>query len=63
MATMWGALGALVPLNHLGHYLQWGWIQISVSNLIVIVAMVAVFVGALFVRFPGKRSRREGKNS
>ena len=58
MAVFWGAFAALLPLDHLGHYLKWGWLQISVSNLIVIIAMVVVFVAALLLRFPGRRSRR-----
>jgi len=30
-------IGALLPLNSLGHYIHWGWIQISVANLVVII--------------------------
>lgn len=51
-------LGALFPLDHLGHYVTWHWLNVSVSNLIVIVLMVAVFVTALLAPFPGKKSRR-----
>ena len=53
-------LGAIVPLNHLGHYLSWGWFQISVTNLVVIVLMVVTFIAALALPFPGKRRRRGG---
>ena len=35
------------------HYLHWGVIQISVANLLIIVAMVVVFVLALVLPFPG----------
>lgn len=52
-------LGALVPLNSLGRYIHWGWIQISVANLTVIILMVVVFIIALFAPFPG-RHRHEG---
>ncbi len=52
---------ALLPLNTLGHYLHWGWIQISVANFIVIVLMVVTFVAALLVRFPGRRRRQENR--
>jgi hypothetical protein len=57
MAQSWG-FGALVNLDHYGHYLQWHFLSISVSNLIVIILMVATFVGALFAPFPGRRNRK-----
>jgi hypothetical protein len=40
-----------------GSYLHWGFIQISVANLIVIGLMLLVFVLALFLPFPGRRQR------
>ena len=39
-----------------GHYLHWGVIQISLANLLIIVAMIVVFVLALVLPFPGHRS-------
>jgi hypothetical protein len=42
-------------MNHPGAYLHWGVIQISLANLVVIGLMIAVFVVALFVPFPGRR--------
>lgn len=53
--------GALVPLNTLGHYIHWHWIQISVANFIVIVLMIATFIAALFAPFPGRRRRKENR--
>jgi hypothetical protein len=44
---------AVVNLNGTGHYLQWGIIQISYANAIVILLMIAVFVLALVLPFPG----------
>jgi hypothetical protein len=42
-------------------YLDWGWLSVSVPNLIVIGAMVALFVLALVLPFPkGRRNSREG---
>jgi hypothetical protein len=38
-----------------GPYLHWGVIQISAANLIVIALMIAVFVAALLLPFPGGR--------
>jgi hypothetical protein len=50
------AAGPPVNLNHPGHYLHWGVIQISVANFVVIVAMVVVFAAAVLLPFPkGKR--------
>jgi hypothetical protein len=52
------AVSAPVNLNHPGHYLHWGVIQLSLANFLVIVAMVVLFVLAIVVPFPKGRSRR-----
>ncbi len=44
-----------VNLNHPGHYLHWGVIQISLANLLVVIAMIVVFVAALLLPFPKGR--------
>jgi hypothetical protein len=44
-------------LNHPGHYLHWGVIQISRANLTVIVVMLVVFALAVLIPFPSKRDR------
>ena len=36
-----------------GHYVHWGVIDISLTNLLIIAAMVVAFVLALVVPFPG----------
>ncbi|MGO9206139.1 MAG: hypothetical protein ACLQBX_08125 [Candidatus Limnocylindrales bacterium] len=46
----------VVNLNGPGRYVHWGFIQISVANLVVIALMVVVFVAAILVPFP-KRTR------
>ena len=43
---------AIFNLNHHAHYVHWQFIQLSVSNLIVIVLMVIVFVAAILLPFP-----------
>jgi hypothetical protein len=48
---------APVNLNHPGHYVHWGVIQISVANLVVIALMIALFVAALLLPFPKGRRR------
>jgi hypothetical protein len=53
-------ISSLVNLNTTGHYLHWGFIQISVANLVVIALMVVVFILAIVVPFHlGRRQRRE----
>jgi len=51
MFSMQGILGSLVDLDHPGHYIHWGFIQLSVANLVVIALMVLVFMVALVVPF------------
>ncbi len=43
--------GSLVDLSRPGHYLHWGFIQISVANAVLIVLMVLVFVAAILIPF------------
>ncbi len=46
-------------MNGPAHYFHWGFVLISVANLIVIGLMVLVFVLAVLLPFPGsKRSTR-----
>jgi hypothetical protein len=51
-------VGALFPLNHLGHYLHWHFINVSVANTTVMILMIAVFVAAVALPFPGRRERK-----
>ncbi len=55
MALLSGIVGpllaSLVDLNRTGHYVHWGFIQISVANLVVIALMVVVFVAAILIPF------------
>jgi hypothetical protein len=48
--------GALINLNGSGHYIHWGFIQMSVANFVVIALMALVFVLAILLPFP-KRKR------
>jgi uncharacterized membrane protein len=52
-------IAALLPLNSLGHYIHWHWIDISVANFIVVILMIVTFVAALLAPFPGRRRRRD----
>jgi hypothetical protein len=61
VALMVGTLFAsLIDLNHPGHYVHWGVIQISYANLLVIVLMVVVFFAAILIPF--KTHRHKGEN-
>ncbi len=46
-------LSAGGPLSGNAYFLHWGVVQISLPNLIVILIMVALFVLALVLPFPG----------
>jgi hypothetical protein len=50
VALSW-LVGSLVNLDHPGHYVHWGFIQLSVANLVVIGLMVIVFVAAILIPF------------
>ena len=47
-----------INLNHPGHYVHWGVVQISVANVVVILVMIAIFVAAILLPFPGTRRRK-----
>jgi hypothetical protein len=55
-------------LSGRAHYLQWGVLQISLANFVIVVVMVALFVLALVVPFPGSGTdsgteQRQGERS
>jgi uncharacterized iron-regulated membrane protein len=52
---LYGLLASLVNLNHPGHYIHWGFIQLSLANLIVILLMIVVFVLAIVLPFPRRK--------
>ncbi|MEZ0113801.1 hypothetical protein ABH920_007835 [Catenulispora sp. EB89] len=49
-----------VNLSGHGHYLHWGFVQISAANTVMIALIGAVFLAALFLPFP-KPKGRDGK--
>jgi hypothetical protein len=51
-------LGAVFNLNHPAHTVDWSFIHLSVSNVVVIVLMLVVFVLAIVLPFPGAARRR-----
>ena len=57
-------MGALdLVADSSGRYLTWGVIQISVTNLLIIAAMVVVFLLAIIVPFPGRHDESQEKDS
>jgi hypothetical protein len=48
-------IAALVNLNGSGRYIHWGFIQISVANLVVILLMILVFILAILLPFPRRK--------
>jgi hypothetical protein len=51
-------LAAVIDLNGRARYLHSGWFLISVANLVVILAMIAVFALAILLPFPRGRERQ-----
>jgi hypothetical protein len=52
-------VAALINLNGNGHYIHWGFIQMSLANFVVIISMIAVFVLAILLPFPRRKRRRQ----
>ncbi len=48
---------AIFNLNHPAHTVHWHFLTMSVANLVVIVLLLAVFVLAILVPFPGTRRK------
>ncbi len=47
-----------IVADEAGRYVHWGVIQISVTNLVIIVAMVVVFALAILVPFGSRQDRK-----
>jgi hypothetical protein len=60
MSALVSAASAVLAgdLDGPAHYLEWGPVQVSVANLVMIGAIVVLFVLAIVVPFPKGRSRR-----
>jgi hypothetical protein len=54
-------MGAVFNLNDPAHVVHWHFFQMSVSNIIVIVAMLVVFVLAILLPFPGTARRQAAR--
>lgn len=52
------ATPAVFNLNGPAHYVHWHFFQMSVANVAVILLMIAVFVAAILLPFPGRGRER-----
>ncbi len=59
MTATLALLGALINLSGPGHFINWGFIQISVANFVVICLMVVTFVVAIVLPLPSHRSHHD----
>jgi hypothetical protein len=57
-----GVMSAVFNLNDPAHVVHWHFFQMSVSNIVVILLMLAVFVLAIVLPFPGAARRRESRS-
>ena len=55
------AIGAIVNLDHPAHIIEWHFIKLTVSNVIVIGLMFVAFFAAILLPFPGSGARREAR--
>jgi hypothetical protein len=49
-------MAAIFNLNRHASYVHWHFLELSVSNLVVIVLMIVVFVVAILAPFPSHRA-------
>ncbi len=61
LADVVPTLGAVINLNPPGRYIHWGFIFLSVANLVVIVVMLIIFVLALTLPFTHSRRTHRGQ--
>jgi hypothetical protein len=57
-----GLMGAVFNLNHPSHVVHWHFIELSVSNIVVIGLMLVVFAAAILAPFPGAARRKESRS-
>jgi hypothetical protein len=54
-------MGAVFNLNHPAHTADWGFIHLSVANVVVIGLMLVVFFAAILLPFPGAAEREAAR--
>ena len=58
-----GVIAAVINLNHPAHTVDWNFIHLSVANVVVIGLMIAVFLLAILLPFPGAAKRDAARRS
>jgi hypothetical protein len=58
-----GVLGAVFNLNHPAHTVDWSFVHLSVANVVVLGLMLAVFLLAILLPFPGAAGRRAARRN
>lgn len=56
-----GILAAIFNLNEPAHVVHWHFFEMSVANVVVIVAMLVVFALAILLPFPGAARRQSAR--
>ena len=54
-------MAAVLNLSEPAHVVHWHFFEMSVSNVVVIVAMLAVFALAILLQFPGAARRQAAR--
>jgi hypothetical protein len=54
-------MAAVFNLNEPAHVVHWHFFQMSVSNIVVILAMLVVFALAILIPFPGAERRQKAR--
>jgi hypothetical protein len=60
--TSTAVMGAVFNLNHPAHVVHWHFIELSLSNVIVMALMLVVFALAIALPFPGAARRRSSRS-
>jgi hypothetical protein len=61
--TFVSVMGAVFDLNSPAHVVHWHFIELTVSNVVVIGVMLVVFALAIALPFPGAGSREAARRA
>jgi hypothetical protein len=61
-STSTAVMGAVFNLNHPAHVVHWHFIDVPVSNVIVMALTILVFVVAIALPFPGAARRKASRS-
>jgi hypothetical protein len=56
-----GVIAAVFNLNHPARVVEWHFIRLSIANVVVIGLMLAVFVLAIALPYPGAARREQAR--